>query len=295
MIIPPFAGVRLVEYRERIEMVAVYRYREIVGLGRCKADKVGPQVGDPMFPLFNAIMGDREIWVIVHWRRYEDGQEEAVNSQHLDPEATEEEARKSFETMIEFLGLGKKELEGVAKCFKAQYDELAYVENRFPDWPDPPDKKLIDESDLYKARLKVLGGMLPRTATLMEEAYRTEDPGKREEIERQVVQSYFVELAHYWKEDEVLAWLRGNPLGTESILEFARVRQRAKLELDRVNYELVLNWLRRKYNLLTAKELSDTIFETTGERFSPEAIQKRRERLGLTTKREPGPPPRESQ
>jgi hypothetical protein len=32
-----------------------------------------------MLPFFNAIMGDKEIWVIASWRRFEDGREEALN------------------------------------------------------------------------------------------------------------------------------------------------------------------------------------------------------------------------
>jgi hypothetical protein len=59
--------------------------------------------------------------------------------------------------------------------------------------------------------------------------------------------------------------------------------------LDPINHELALNWIRRGYNLLTEEELSDAILVMTGQRLTPGAIKKRRERLGLTTKRLPGP------
>ena len=52
MIIPPFAGVTLVEYRDRIELTPVYWVREFVGLGRFKANRVGPQPGEDMYPFF---------------------------------------------------------------------------------------------------------------------------------------------------------------------------------------------------------------------------------------------------
>jgi hypothetical protein len=72
--------------------------------------------------------------------------------------------------------------------------------------------------------------------------------------------------------------------------EFARVWQEPKREIDPINHELVLNWLRKKYNLLTQNELSDAILVMTGQRLMPGTLKKRRERLGLTTKRKPGSP-----
>ena len=110
-------------------------------------------------------------------------------------------------------------------------------------------------------------------------------------MEGQAVQAYFAELAHDWTEDEVLAWQRSNPVGTEWLCEFASVFQEPKRELDPINHELAFNWLRRKYNLLTAEELSDSILMATLQRVTPGALKKRRERLGLTSNRRPGPPP----
>jgi len=41
---------------------------------------------------------------------------------------------------------------------------------------------------------------------------------------------------------------------------------------------------------LTQNELSDAILVMTGQRLMPGTLKKRRERLGLTTKRKPGSP-----
>jgi len=71
----------LVEYRDRIELTPFYWYRDFVGLGRFKANEIGPQPGDDMHPFFNAVMGDNEIWVVARWLRYEDGEEEAMDLQ----------------------------------------------------------------------------------------------------------------------------------------------------------------------------------------------------------------------
>jgi hypothetical protein len=131
MTTPPFAGVTLVEYRDRIEMTPVYWVREFAGLGRFKANRVGPQPGEDMYPFFNAVMGDKEIWVVARWRRYEDGRDEAINLQYLDPDATEAEARKSYESMVSFQEMSREELEGLSKLFKASDEDLAYSWKRF--------------------------------------------------------------------------------------------------------------------------------------------------------------------
>jgi transposase len=97
-------------------------------------------------------------------------------------------------------------------------------------------------------------------------------------------------LAHYFTEDEILAWLRSNPVGTGWMCEFGEVMRKPRRTISPVNHELALNWLREKYNLLTEKELSASIFKRILIWLTPSAIKKRRERLGLTTKRKPGSP-----
>lgn len=295
MIIPPFRGVRLFELRDRIVLLPVYAYREIVGLGRFKADQVGPQAGSDTYPLFNAIMGDKEIWVVVQWRRFDDGREEAINIEYLDPEATEVEARKAYDRMNEFLKMSKAELEGLAGCFEASDEDLDYIESRFQEIPEPPNSKAIDDYDLYQARLKALAGIHPNTTRLLTEALLAKDANKRQALEKKAVQAYFADLAQIMDEEMVTEWQKSNPLNTEWLLEFVRMYQEPGKDLDPVNHELALNWIRRGYNLLTEEELSDQILKATGQRVMPGTIKKRRERLGLTTKRLPGPRPKSEQ
>jgi hypothetical protein len=295
MIVPPFAGVRLVEYRDRVALTPLYWCREFVGMGRFKANEVGPQAGDDTHPLFNAIMGDNAIWVIVSWRRYEDGREEEMNITYLDPGASEAEARKVFARNIRFLRMSKKALEAVQRLLRASEEDDAYIENRFPNVKDAPDPKSIDEYDLYQARLKVLAGMQPNTVALLKQAGVSKDPQKREKIEREAVEAYFADMATYWREDLLKDWLRSNPAGSKWLRKFARMIEQPERELDPVDLELALNWLRRGYNLLTESELSDAILTATGRRLKAGTIKKRRVRLGLTTKRQPGPRPKSEQ
>jgi len=292
MIVPPFDGVTLVDYRDRIELRPFSWCREFVGLGLYKASDVGPKPGERLHAFFSAVMGEKDIWVVTCWQRSEDGQEEVILAEYLDPETSEEEARKSFESMVRFRNKSKKDLEGLLECFNASEDDILFVESRGADRDQlASESRSTDEHDLYQARLKVLGGMQPKTVELIQRAGETADPQKRRKIEREAVQSYFAEVAHQMTEDEVLEWQRINPVGTEWLCHFGRVMAEPEKGVDPINHELALNWVRRKYNLLTAEELSDMILVATGQRVSPATLKKRRERLGLTTKRMPGPRP----
>lgn len=137
--------------------------------------------------------------------------------------------------------------------------------------------------------------MQPKTVALLVEAYATDDPGQRANSEFEAVSAYYAETAGYWKSDVFKDWQRNNPIAAEWMNEFSRVFHKPRKELDPVDHEIVLNWLRRGYNFLTAEELSDAVLKETGKQISPEAIKKRRERLGLVTKRPPGPRPNSEQ
>ena len=290
-VVPPFDGVALVDYRDRIELAPLFSFREFTGMGRVNADEVGPRQNGKLHPFFAAVMGGREIWVIVCWRQYEDGSEEPLRFQYLDPEATEATARKSFDEAVEFMNTSKDKLEALARCLETTEDDRDYIETRFPDVKRSTDATSIDDKDLHHARLKVLSGMQPRTAQMLHRAEETREQKLREALERDAVEAFFADMANSWTPELIKEWQRHNPVGTEWLVEFARSLGERKHEIDPINHELVLNWLRRKYNLLTAEELSALLYEATGEKLSAGAIKKRRERLGLITKRQPGPRP----
>lgn len=294
--IPPFANVRLIECRDYIALTPVPSYREFFAYGKKKAKNVKVDPDDPNSEQFwDDCTEDEEVWAVVQWVRFEDGHEEQGSISHL-RRATEDDAKAAMKRMSDFYSMSKEELQSLMSCYKATDDDLAYIEYRYPNYQSPPTNPgAIDEADLYSARLKVLAGLHPKTVGLIKQADETKDPQQRQILERQAVSAYYAELAHHWTEDEVLAWQRSNPVGTQWMCEFARVFQEPEREIEPINYELAFNWLRKKYNLLTAEELSDAILIRTGQRLMPGTLKKRRERLGLTTKRQPGPPPNESQ
>ena len=228
----------------------------------------------------------------MQWYRYEDDHQEQGDICFMRPECTEEDVRKRMEQMEQFSSDTREDALALLQCYEAKEEDYAYVEDNFPNYQSEPDPKATDEYDVYHARLKVMGELQPKTVELIKIANATKDPIKRQLVEREAVQSYFAELAHYFTEDEVLAWQRSNPVGTGWMCEFGEVMREPRRTIDPVNHELALNWLRQKYNLLTERKLSVSIFKRILKWLTPAAIKKRRERLGLTSKRPPGPPPK---
>jgi hypothetical protein len=289
--IPPYSGVRLVECRDHLQLAPVPAFRVFYGYGKVKASKATDESEDGKAePIWDDLDPDEDIWAVLQWFRYEDGHEERGGINYLRSPHTEEDARKSMEDMKRFYSMTRQELLKLTRLFEATEDDYAYIEDNYPNYQSSPDPNATDEYDVYQARLKVLAGLQPITVELIKIADITKDPEKRQKVEREAVQSYFAELAHYWTEDEILAWQRSNPVGTGWMCEFASVFHEPRRQIDSINHELALNWLRQKYNLLTAEELSHSIFKRILKWLTPDAIKKRRERLGLTTKREPGSP-----
>jgi hypothetical protein len=278
-------------------LVPVCAYREFFGFGKIKARDVSLEGEKGLLAMMlSNCSKDEEVWAVMSWKRFEDGHEEEGLMNLLFAGATEKDARKAMARMIRFHRMSKDELVELSECFEAKKEDLAYIENRFPDFQAPvAGPGAMEANDLYQARLKVLAGLQPKTVNLIRQADAADEPERRRKLEREAVDAYFAELAPDWTEDQVLAWQRNNPVGTEWMCEFARVIQEPERRVDPVNYELAFNWLRRKYNLLTAEELSDMILIATGQRLMPGTLKKRRERMGLMTDRDPGPRPKSEQ
>ncbi len=290
--IPPYSGVRLIECRDHFQLVPVPAVRTVFGYGKVQVSKAYVHA-DEINPLqfWTDLEPDDEIWTAMQWFVYEDGHQEPGNISYLRPECTEDDARKSMERMMSFVNTTREEALDMLKCFDAKEEDYQEIEDNFPNYQSEPDPKATDEYDVYHARLKVLEDLQPKTVALIKIANATKDLAKRQIAEHEAVQSYFAELAHYFTEDEILAWQRTNPVGTGWMCEFGEVMREPRRTLDPVNHELALNWLREKYNHLTARELSESIFKKIFRWLNPDAIRKRWFRLGLTSKRDNGPRP----
>jgi hypothetical protein len=293
--IPPFSGVRLIECRDHFQLVPVPAVRVMYGYGKIKSSKATIDPDDPYSePIWDDLAPDDEVWAVMQWYRFEDGREVQGDIHFGRPESTEEEVRKRMVRMEESNRYTREEMLDLLQCFEATEDDYQFVEDNYPNYQSEPDPKSTDEYDVYYARLKVMEELQPKTVALIKIANATKDPAKRQIVEREAVQSFFAELAHYLTEDEVLAWQRSNPVGTGWMCEFSEVMREPRRQLDPINHELALNWLRQNYNRMTAKELCNSIFSRVWKWLAPsfqmtaDFIKKRRERLGLTTKRKPG-------
>jgi hypothetical protein len=289
--IPPYRGVRLVEYRDRIALKPIAWKREFVALFFIEANNEEVP-WEWMSPKAVTLLYGKDLWIILHWEQFENGEEACIDIEYL-AEATEKQVRKVYEGKIKFLTMTKEELLAIDALFVVPKEDRNYIADRFPDLP--PDPASIQKNDLYQARLKVIAGMSPKTVVHMQAAEASDNSTEKEYHEREAVSAYYAEMAHYWASDAVTDWQRANPIGRKWICEFASIFKKPRRELDHIDHKIVLNWLRKGYNLMTAEELSKVVFDETGKPISADAIKKRRERLGLTTERPPGPRPNSDQ
>jgi hypothetical protein len=299
--IPPYSGVRLIECRDHFQLVPVPAVQVVYGYGKIKSREVTIDPDDKTSePVWDDLAPDQEVWAAMQWFRFEDGNQVQGNICFLRPECTEEQVRKRMEEMERDSNITREQALAMLQCYDAPQEDHDFVEDNFPNYQSEPDSNATDDYDVYHARLKVMSDLQPKTVELIKIYDCTKDPVKRQQLGFELVQSHFAELAHYWTEDEVLAWQRTNPVGTGWMCEFGEVMREPRRTLDPVNHELALNWLRENYNRMTAGVLADSIFKkiwkwlAPGFKMTADFIKKRRERLGLTTKRPPGPPPKQA-
>jgi hypothetical protein len=289
--VPLFSGVRLIKCRDHFQLVPVPVVRTVYGYGKIKARMATVDIDDAKSePIWDDLGADDEVWAVMQWYRYDDGHEERGTISFLRPECSEEDAIKSMEHLRRLGEITREEALSMLKVYDAPEEDHQFIEEEFPNYQSEPDPKKTDEYDVYHARLKVMSELQPKTVELLKIANAIKDPVKRDFVEREAVQSYFAELAHYLTEDEILAWQRSNPVGTGWMCEFGEVMREPRRTICPVNHELALNWLHEKYNEQNAKALPHSIFKRILIWLTPGAIKKRRERLGLTTKCKPGSP-----
>ena len=294
--IPLYSDVRLIECRDHFQLVPVPEVRTVYGYGKIKSSRATIDPNDPNSePIWDNLAPDEEVWAVMQWYEFGDGHQEPGDICFMRPECTEEQVRKRMEQMKGFSSKTREEAIAILQCYDAPEEDHQYVEDNYPNYQSEPNPNSTHEYDVYHARLKVMAELQPKTVELLKIANATKDPVKRNFVEREAVQSLFAEWAHYLTEDEVLAWQRNNPVGTGWMCEFGEVMREPRRIICPVNHELALNWLRRKYNEMTAKELAGSVFGRVwrwlapGFRMTADFIKKRREKLGLTTKRPPGP------
>ena len=139
-----------------------------------------------------------------------------------------------------------------------------------------------EKKDVAEAEWKIIAKVFPRTVALLLRAQAAAEP-ERDALQREASETYKLETA---ARAGIILDATNKP---KEITALAKALKQERRWYDEVDVFLAANWMPKQYAALTAKELADVIRRGTGHRLSPAAIKKRRERLGLVTKRPTGP------
>lgn len=244
-----------------------------------------------------------ETWQVQVWE-YAEGYNSKTPTWMMtfDPETTYEEAQEKAKGVTKMYG-NWEETEQLAQSFRPADARISLPPQKPPMGLAKENPQLAvelnREYEIHReertARLVVLSVILPKTVELVAQAEATTDAAMREELENESLEAYFAENAPGWSPLIFKAWQHLNPIAfkwMQWLYVWNSRQMKKRKEINAVDYELAFNWRWKGYFLLTAEQLRDEVQKETKQLFSPEAIKKRRERLGLTTQRPPGPPPK---
>jgi len=247
--------------------------------------------------------GGQETWQVQVWE-YAEGYDSKTPTWMItfDPETTFEEAENEAKGVREMYGKWDQS-ERLAQVFRLAEPRISL----------PPQKPPLDVSkenpqlavELHReyeihreeraARFKVLSTILPKSSKLTEQAEQTADVETRRQLEAESLEAYFAENAPGWSPLVFKAWQHLNPIGMKWIqwlYVWNSRRMKHRPEINAADYEMAFNWRWKGYYMLTAEELRNEVKKETKQLLNVEALKKRRERLGFTTQRPTGPPPK---
>jgi hypothetical protein len=154
-------------------------------------------------------------------------------------------------------------------------------------------KPTSDEQDLTQARLKVMREQHPDTFKAMD-ALAKARPEDRPAAMEALFRAYAVDKVRLHKPANL-----GDILPFKSTLDdmsffFEIVKaHNAQSPRDPVDMEIAARWFAAGYDKMSLAEYTDAINAKTGAKLKPDAMEKRRyAKLGLMTKKPPGPPPK---
>jgi hypothetical protein len=247
-----------------------------------------------------------ETWQVQVWE-YAEGYapETPTWMMTFDPETTYEEAQRHASSVVEMYG-NWEQTEKLAQAFRPADPRVSLPPQKpvFQVFKENPElaKKLnreyVIEAEERSARFKVLGSILPKTVELAEKAELATDAESRNKLEQESLEAFFAENAPGWPEIVFKAWQHLNPIGfkwMQWLYVWNSRRMKHRKEINAIDYELAFNWSWNRYYSMTAEELKQAVCKATKQVLSADAIKKRRERLELTTSRDPGPRPNSAQ
>jgi hypothetical protein len=148
-----------------------------------------------------------------------------------------------------------------------------------------------DEDDLVKARMTVMREQFPDTHKALD-ALAQAAPDNRAEATEALFRAFAVDLVRLQKPANLgdISPFKSPPGDLSFILEIAKAHK-AKSPRDPVDVEIAARWFAAGYDKMSKEEYTQAINDKTGASISPDAMEKRRyAKLGLMTKKLPGPP-----
>jgi hypothetical protein len=185
-----------------------------------------------------------------------------------------------FETKEQAEAAGWAEGKEIKKVFAAQTKAAAH-------------KPTANEQDLFKARLIVMREQYPDTLRAMDAlpiARSADRPARIEALFR----AYALDMVRLHKPENLgdILPFKSTPDDMSFILKIAKA-YKAQSPRDPVDVEIAARWFAAGYDKMSLAEYTNAINAKTGAKLKPDAMEKRRySKLGLMTKRPPGPAPK---
>jgi hypothetical protein len=256
--------------------------------------------------ILERVFGGQETWQVQVWE-YAEGYDSKTPTWMItfDPETTYEEAEKEAAGVRKMYG-DWDHTERLAQMFRPADPRVSLppqkpafeVARENPELAKELNRRFVILGEERSARFKVLSAILPKTVELAEKAEQVADAEIKKQLELESLEAYFSENAPGWSPIVFKAWQHLNPIGfkwMQWLYVWNSRQMKHRKEINEIDYELAFNWRWEGYYSLTADELKDAVFKATKQILSADAIKKRRERLGLTTIRQPGPRPNSEQ
>jgi hypothetical protein len=150
-----------------------------------------------------------------------------------------------------------------------------------------------DEQDLTQARLKVMREQHPDTFKATD-ALKKAQPKDRPAAMEALFRAYAVDKVRLHKPANLgdILPFKSTPDDMSFILEIAKA-YKAQSPRDSVDVEIAAQWFAAGYDKMSLGEYTNAINAKTGAELKPQAMEARRyKKLGLMTKKPPGPLPK---
>ena len=118
----------------------------LYGYGKIAATEARVDPEDPTSePIWDNLGPDAEVWIVMQWFHFENGDVQPGNFSYLRPECSEADVRKSMERMEGMDDITREQALAMLQCFESSDEDRDYVEDQFPNYQSEPDPSKISD------------------------------------------------------------------------------------------------------------------------------------------------------